>query len=230
MKFVLKLIRNIILLVFSLTILWVVVLRFFPVLITPLMVIRCIEQSDEGREITLKHSWVGIGEMPYYAPTAVIAAEDSHFIEHHGFDFDAIEKAAKENLDGRRLRGGSTISQQTAKNVFLWPGRSWLRKGLEAYFTFLIELMWPKERIVEVYLNSIEMGDGIYGISAAAEEYWNVKPAELSRMQCATLAAILPSPRKYSATKPGPFVRRRTNSIFQSMKYLENKNLTIGNH
>lgn len=227
MRIVFKIIRNIIVLFFSVSILWVVALRFLPVAITPLMVIRCVEQAGENREIVLKHTWVGLGEMPYYAPTAVIAAEDAKFVKHHGFDFEAIEKAAKDNQSGKRLRGGSTISQQTAKNIFLWPGRSWLRKGLETYFTFLIELMWPKERIVEVYLNSIEMGDGIYGISAAAEAYWGVEAADLTRMQCAAIAAILPNPREYSATNPGPYIRKRTNRIFQSMKYLENNNMTI---
>lgn len=223
MKFLWKLIRNIIVLFFSLTILWVVALRFIPVYFTPLMFIRCAEQSQEGKDVVLKHDWIGISEMPYYAPTAVMASEDNFFMKHHGFDWDAIEQAAKENKNGKRLRGGSTISQQTAKNVFLWPGRSWVRKGLEAYFTFLIELMWPKERIMEVYLNSIEMGNGIYGISAAAETYWGVEAGQLSRMQCAQLAVILPNPREYSATSPGPYLRKRANSVFSTMKYLENK-------
>ncbi len=229
MKFVLKLIRNIIVLFFAITILWVVALRFIPVLITPLMVIRCVEQSDEGRDVKLSHSWVSISEMPYYAPTAVIAAEDQNFVKHHGFDLKAIEQAAKNNKNGGKLRGGSTISQQTAKNVFLWPGRSWIRKGLETYFTALIELMWPKERIAEVYLNSIEMGEGIYGIQAAAQEYWGCDAKDLSRMQCATIASILPNPRKYSATNPGLYIQRRTNSVFKSMKFLENNGYTLNN-
>ncbi len=230
MKFILKSARNIIVLFFATTILWVVAVRFVPVLITPLMVIRCTEQAEEGRDVKMKHSWVALSEIPYYAPTAVIAAEDQNFVKHHGFDLKAIEQAAKSNKDGKRLRGGSTISQQTAKNIFLWPGRSWLRKGLEAYFTTLIELMWPKERIIEVYLNSIEMGEGIYGIEAAAEEYWHCQPSELTRMQCATLASILPNPRKYSATNPGPYIQRRTNSVFRSMKFLENNGYTLGSN
>ncbi|MCF0244919.1 MAG: monofunctional biosynthetic peptidoglycan transglycosylase [Bacteroidaceae bacterium] len=221
MKLFYKIIRNIVVLFFAITILWVVMLRFIPVLITPLMFIRCVEQVEEGRDIKLKHSWTSISKMPYYAASAVIAAEDQNFVKHHGFDFKAIEQAAKENMSGNRLRGASTISQQTAKNVFLWPGRSWVRKGLETYFTALIELMWPKERIAEVYLNSIEMGEGIYGISAAADAYWNCEPEDLTRMQCATIAAILPNPRKYSATNPGPYIKRRTNSIYKSMKFLE---------
>ena len=227
MKFVWKLIRNIVVLFFSLTILWVVALRFVPVYFTPLMFIRCFEQSGEGRDVVLKHDWIGISEMPYYAPTAVMAAEDNNFVKHHGFDWKAIEQAVKENKDGKRLRGGSTISQQTAKNVFLWPGRSWLRKGLETYFTFLIELMWPKERIVEVYLNSIEMGDGIYGIAAAADVYWGVDASDMTRMQCAQLAVILPNPREWSATKPTPYLRKRANKIFTCMKFLENNGYAL---
>jgi len=227
MKFLFKLIRNIILLFFTVTILGVVAYRFLPVPITPLMVIRCIEQSNEGKDVVLKHSWVGIGEMPDYAPTAVITSEDQNFMKHHGFDWKAIERAAKENKKGKRLLGGSTISQQTAKNVFLWPNRSWVRKGLEAYFTFLIELMWPKERIVEVYLNSIEMGDGIYGISAAAEEYWGVEPKDLTRMQCAALAAILPNPREYSAKNPSRYINKRINTIYTGMKFIENNGYAL---
>lgn len=227
LKFLWKLIRNIVVLFFSLTILWVVALRFLPVPITSLMVIRCLEQSDEGKDIVMKHTWVGLGEMPAYAPTAVIAAEDQFFMKHHGFDWDAIEQAAKENVGGKRLRGGSTISQQMVKNVFLWPGRSWLRKGLEAYFTCLVELMWPKERIVEVYLNSIEMGDGIYGISAAAEAYWGVEAKDLTRMQCAAIAAILPNPREYSATKPSRYISKRINHIYMDMKFIENNGYAL---
>ncbi len=227
MKFIFKLIRNIIVLFFSLTILWVVALRFLPVPITSLMVIRCFEQSEEGKDIVMNHSWIGIGEMPDYAPTAVIAAEDQFFMKHHGFDLEAIEQAAKENESGKRLRGGSTISQQMVKNVFLWPGRSWLRKGLEAYFTCLVELMWPKERIVEVYLNSIEMGDGIYGISAAAEAYWGVEAKDLTRMQCAAIAAILPNPRVNSATHPSKYISKRINRIYMDMKFIENNGYAL---
>ncbi|MCF0191966.1 MAG: monofunctional biosynthetic peptidoglycan transglycosylase [Prevotella sp.] len=227
MKFCLRFIRNIILMFFSLTILWVIVLRFVPVYFTPLMFIRAYEQSSEGRDVRMKHSWVGLADMPYYAPTAVIAAEDQNFIRHNGFDFKAIQQAAKANQRGGDLRGASTISQQTAKNVFLWPGRTWVRKGFETYFTCLIELMWPKERIVEVYLNSVEMGEGIYGISAAADVYWGVEVKEMTRMQCATLAAILPSPRRYSADNPDSYVRRRTNKIYEGMRFLEKNNMTL---
>lgn len=227
MKSLLKIVRNTVVLFFAITILWVVMLRFVPVLATPLMFIRLFEQKNEGREMRINHRWIPLHEMPYYAPTAMIAAEDQNFVKHHGFDFKAIEQAAKHNRDGGKIRGGSTISQQTAKNVFLWPGRSWLRKGLEAYFTCLIELMWPKERIIEVYLNSVEMGDGIYGIYAAADVYWHCDAEDLTRMQCATIAAILPNPLEYSAVKPGTYVQRRANKIYQSMKFLENNGYTL---
>ena len=157
-------------LLFVSSILSVVAYRFIPVYFTPLMFSRCFEQIVNGEKIKLYHHWISLEEMPPSMPVAVMASEDQRFLTHHGFDYKAIEQAAKSNLNGgKKLRGGSTISQQTAKNVFLWQGRSWLRKGLEAYFTFLIETFWSKQRIMEVYLNSIEMGDGIYGVQACAE-------------------------------------------------------------
>ena len=141
----------------------VVLYRWLPVPVTPLMIIRCVQQVQNGESLRLRHHWVPLEEMSIYMPVAVMASEDQRFMEHHGFDYEAIEKALEENRKGKRQRGASTITQQTAKNVFLWPDHSWVRKGLEAYFTFLIEVFWSKQRIMEVYLNSIEMGDGIYG-------------------------------------------------------------------
>ena len=154
---------------FASTILLVVVLRFVPVFFTPLMFIRCYQQVTEGRDLKLSHHWVPLDEISESMPQAVMASEDAKFLKHHGFDYEAIEHAAKRNKEHpeKRRLGASTISQQTAKNVFLWPGRSWVRKGFEVYFTTLIELMWSKQRIMEVYLNSIEMGEGIYGVDAA---------------------------------------------------------------
>jgi len=146
-------------------------------------------------------------------PRAVIAAEDAKFCQHHGFDFSAMEKALAHNETSERIRGGSTISQQTAKNVFLWPERSYLRKGLEAYFTVLIELLWGKKRIMEVYLNSVEWGPGIYGADAAARKNFGVGADRLSPTQAARLAAILPSPLKWRAKAPGPYVRKRSGKI-----------------
>ena len=143
----------------------VVLYKYVPVPFTPLMLTRCIEQKLAGKELTCSHKWVSIDDMSKNLPKAVIASEDGTFLKHNGFDFRAMQKAFKNNNRGRKLKGGSTISQQTAKNVFLWQGRSYIRKGFEAYFTFLIELIWGKKRIMEVYLNSIEMGDGVYGVS-----------------------------------------------------------------
>lgn len=207
-------------LLFSSSILAVIAYRFIPVMATPLMFIRCFEQIGNGESIKLSHSWISLNEMPKAMPTAVMASEDQNFLKHHGFDYGAIERAAKENMEGGRIRGGSTISQQTAKNVFLWPGRSWLRKGLETYFTFLIELFWSKQRIMEVYLNSIEMGNGIYGVEAVAEQNFNRTAAELTRSDCALIAATLPNPRHFSSTHPGPYMRKRQTWILRQMKYM----------
>ena len=149
-----------------------------------------------------------------------MASEDQRFLLHHGFDYDAIEKAAKHNMKGGKKHGASTISQQTAKNVFLWPGRSWTRKGFEVYFTALIELMWSKQRIMEVYLNSIEMGDGIYGADACAEYHFNKTAADLSRADCALIAATLPNPRKFSSKYPSAYMRLRQRQIEQNMKFI----------
>ena len=207
---------------FASTILGVVAYRFIPVYFTPLMFSRCFEQIMNGEKIKLYHDWISLEEMPKSMPVAVIASEDQRFLSHHGFDYKAIEQAAKEHLNGgKKLRGGSTISQQTAKNVFLWQGRSWLRKGLEAYFTFLIELFWSKERIMEVYLNSIEMGDGIYGVQACAERNFDVDAKNLTRSDCALIAATLPNPRRFSSKSPGPYMRKRLKQIEVQMKHIK---------
>ena len=160
-KLIKKILKWIVVAFFASTILSVVMYRFLPVWVTPLMVIRCYEQLKEGKDLKLSHDWVSLSEISPSLPVAVIASEDGKFIEHHGFDYKAIEHAAKRNREHpeKRKLGASTISQQTAKNVFLWPGRSWVRKGFEVYFTTLIELLWSKQRIMEVYLNSIEMGE-----------------------------------------------------------------------
>lgn len=208
---------------FGSTILSVVALRFVPVWFTPLMFIRVAQQVADGREVKLQHRWVSIDKISPELPVAVMASEDGRFLEHHGFDFKAIEHAAKENMkkDRKRKLGASTISQQTAKNVFLWPGRTWVRKGLEAYFTMLIELLWSKERIMEVYLNSIEMGEGIYGAEAVAEEHFGCSAAELTRSQCALIAATLPNPRKYNSADPSQYMKKRQRRILREMKYVK---------
>lgn len=203
------------------SILIVVAYRFIPVYTTPLMFIRCMEQVAKGESLKWHHDWVPLSKMSIYMPVAVIASEDQNFMSHHGFDFQAIQMAAKENRSGKkRIRGGSTISQQTAKNVFLWPGRSWLRKGLETYFTFLIEMMWSKQRIMEVYLNSIEMGEGIYGADAVAEEHFNTEAVNLSKAQCALIAATLPNPRVFSSKRPSAYMLKRQSRILREMSFV----------
>ncbi len=205
------------------TILSVVLLRFIPVYFTPLMFIRVAQQIKEGKEITWHHHWVPLERMSEYMPLAVVASEDQRFYQHHGFDFNAIEKAIQHNQSKKKRtrHGASTISQQTAKNVFLWPDRSWLRKGLESYFTVLIELMWSKERIMEVYLNSIEMGDGIYGADAVAEWHFRCTAKDLAKGQCALIAATLPNPIRYNSSRPSPYIIKRKEHILKEMKYIQ---------
>lgn len=207
---------------FASTILSVVALRFLPVYFTPLMFIRLAEQAKEGKTMQMHHRWVPLEEMAPSLPVAVMASEDQRFLDHHGFDYEAIEKAAMRNIKHKNKRklGASTISQQTAKNVFLWPGRTWVRKGLEAYFTALIEMMWSKQRIMEVYLNSIEMGEGIYGADAVAEWHFHCRAKELTRVQCAQIAATLPNPRKYNSAKPSSYMLTRRDQILHQMKFV----------
>ena len=210
-RFVRRLLRNIALALFIVLvagpIATVLLYRFIPPPVTPLMVIRAIE----GRG--LDHRWRGIHKVAPALPRALIAAEDARFCEHHGFDFDALQKAYENNEAGKKIRGGSTISQQTAKNVFLWPGRSYVRKGLEAWFTVLIETLWGKQRIMEVYMNSIEFGSGIYGAQAASQRYFGVDADKLTPAQASRLAEILPSPLKWNAVKPGRYVAKRSQKI-----------------
>jgi monofunctional biosynthetic peptidoglycan transglycosylase len=206
---------------FLASVLSVLILRFVPVWVTPLMVIRSIEQlTDPEKEVRLKHDWVPLSEISSHVPLAVIAAEDQKFTTHNGFDWESIQQARKEIESGKRFRGGSTISNQTAKNVFLWQGRNLFRKGLEAYFTLLIEGIWGKRRIMEVYLNVIEMGEGIYGIEAAAQYYYKKPALEISRQQAAFIAATLPNPRRWNPTKPTNYLRSRQSWIVRNMNNL----------
>ena len=223
MRLIKKTLKWIVVAFFASTILSVVALRFLPVVVTPLMLIRCYEQVKAGEELKLSHDWEPLTNISKDLPIAVMASEDSKFLDHHGFDYQAIEHAAKRNREHpeKRKLGASTISQQTAKNVFLWPGRSWVRKGFEVYFTALIELMWPKERIMEVYLNSIEMGNGIYGAQAVAEEHFNTDAKDLTKAQCALIAATLPNPRKFSSKNPSAYMLKRQKRILREMKYVE---------
>lgn len=182
------------------------------------MGIRCIQQLAEGKKMKLKHKWVPLEDMSSKMPRAVIASEDNRFTSHFGFDFVEINNAIEERTSGGRSRGASTISQQTAKNVFLWPQSSWLRKGFEVYFTILIEIFWSKERIMEVYLNSIEMGDGIYGVQAVAQAHFNKNADELTTGECALIAATLPNPLRFNSADPSPYIRRRKYQIMRIMR------------
>ncbi|MEM8826448.1 MAG: monofunctional biosynthetic peptidoglycan transglycosylase [Pseudomonadota bacterium] len=184
------------------SILWVGAYRFVPVPASFIML------RDTVNGISVRRNWVSLSEISPSLPRAVIGAEDAKFCVHDGFDFEAIEDALEQSEAGGRLRGASTISQQTAKNAFLWPGRNLVRKGLEAYFTGLIELLWGKTRIMEVYLNVAEFGPGIYGADAAAIHHFNKHAADLTRGEAARLAAVLPNPVERNAASPGPYTTR----------------------
>lgn len=210
-------IKRIVLVFLLFSISQVIILKFVPVYVTPLMVIHNCERLFSGEKIRWKHHWVSGKNISNYLPQAVIASEDNLFTTHKGFDLEQIEKAQKDAKKGKRLRGASTISQQTAKNVFLWPGRSYVRKGLEAYYTLLIELIWGKQRIMEVYLNSIEMGNGIYGAEAVARAHFNKTAKNLTRNECALIAATLPNPIKFNSAKPSNYLIRRQSQIIYLM-------------
>ena len=200
-----------------------ILFRWMPVPLTPLMIIRCVEQKNEDKSMTLKHDWVSLEEIAPKLQLAVVCSEDQNYLKHYGFDWGAIEKAMKANDSGKKIRGGSTISQQTAKNVFLWPGRSYIRKGFEAYFTLLIETFWSKERIMEVYLNSIEMGNGVYGAEAAAKYWFKKSAVKLNKDECSAVAAILPNPLKYVANPPSAYISKRKAWIKQQMSFWGNQ-------
>jgi monofunctional glycosyltransferase len=202
---------------FALSIFSVILFKWVPIPITPLMVTRMIENKIKGEEVIFSHDWVSLDEMSPNLPKAVISSEDGNFLSHNGFDFKAMQKAFEGNNKGKKLKGGSTISQQTAKNVFLWQGRSYVRKAFEAYFTFLIELIWGKERIMEVYLNSIEMGKGVYGAKEAARHWYSKDVKNLTMNEAAGIAAILPNPRKYKASNSSSYINRRKAKIVRLM-------------
>ena len=221
MKTVSRWIRNILIFFFTSTILAVVILKYIPVYMTPLMFIRSVEAMIDGDAPQINHRWVPLEKISHNLPQAVMASEDNLFLKHSGFDLEQIQKAQIEAQEGKRQRGASTISQQTARNVFLWQHRSWLRKGLEAYFTFLIEKIWGKERIMEVYLNSIEMGRGIYGADAVARINFNTTPDKLTRDQCAYIAVSLPNPLQRDSAHPTSKMRRMHNTILKRMKQID---------
>lgn len=209
--------RNIILFLFASSILAVVAYKFVPVYYTPLMFVRLFDQFQEGKTLKLEHKWVPISQIAQPLVQAVVASEDNLFLDHNGFDIDQIQKAREEAEKGKRVRGASTISQQTAKNVFLWQGKSYFRKALEAYFTLLIEWVWGKERIMEVYLNSIEMGDGIYGAEAVAKAHFNKPAYKLTSGEAALIAASLPNPIRFNSGKPSPYMLKRQGKILSLM-------------
>jgi monofunctional biosynthetic peptidoglycan transglycosylase len=217
MRFLWDIIKKFLIIFIGSSVLAVVMYRYVPVYVTPLMVIRAVEQKQADKPIKLKHKWLSLDKISHNMVQAVVASEDNLFMEHNGFDFDQIEKAVKEAKSGKRNRGASTISQQTAKNVFLWNGGGWFRKGLEAYFTVLIELLWSKERIMEIYLNSIEMGYGIYGVEAVAKEHFNKKAAKLTKREAALIAATLPNPLRYNSANPSAYMRKRQRQIVSLM-------------
>jgi monofunctional biosynthetic peptidoglycan transglycosylase len=199
----------------------VLVLRFVPPWTSAVMLERQLGAWVRGeKNFQLRQHWVPWSQISPYVPLAMVAGEDQKFPFHHGFDFDSIQDAIDDADEGKRLRGASTISQQTAKNLFLWNGHSFVRKGLEAYFTVLIELSWPKQRILEVYANIAELGDGIYGVGAASAAFFHTTPARLGPAQAARLAAVLPSPRRFHADRPSAYVQRRTDWIERQMSQL----------
>lgn len=208
---------------FVISIVSVIVYRWVPVPITPLMLIRDVEQFKNDKGVIMEHDWVSLEEISPKLQLAVVCSEDQNYLKHFGVDWGAIQKAMKENEKGKRVRGGSTITQQTAKNVFLWQGRSYIRKGLELWFTLLIEVFWSKERIMEVYLNSIEMGNGIYGAEAASQHWFHKSAKKLNKDEAAAIAAILPNPLRYKANPASSYIVQRKAWIKQQMNFWGNK-------
>ena len=225
----LRFFKKITILLFLLSVLSVIVLRFVPVYFTPLMGIRLFEQVRDKKDLKLHHTWVKYDNISSNLKLAVIASEDQLFFQHKGFDKKQIKKAIEDNKRGKRRRGASTISQQTAKNVFLWPQSSWIRKGLETYFTVLIEFFWSKERILHVYLNSIEMGDGVYGAEGVAQHHFNKHASELTKEQSALIAATLPNPLHFSSKNPSAYMYKRQTSILRQMRNIKLPEKKVGN-
>lgn len=199
----------------------VLAMRWLPPVGSALMVEDAVRHWGSGDfAFRIRYDWQPWEQVSRHLKLAVIASEDQKFAFHPGFDFEAIDQALKANQRGRKVRGASTISQQVAKNLFLWRGRSWVRKGLEAWFTVLIEALWDKQRILEVYVNVAEMGPGIYGAEAAAQRYFKRPARKLTRAQSALLAAALPNPLRYRVDRPGPYMKRRQAWILRQMNRL----------
>ena len=202
--------------------------RWVPVPVTSFMIQERLAEADAASPLRQRHAWVPWQRISRNAAIAVIASEDQKFLRHDGFDFDAIGKAVTDAQRGRRLRGASTISQQVAKNLFLWPGQSWVRKGLEVWFTVWIEFLWPKQRILEVYLNSAQFGRGVWGVEAASRAYFGKGAAGLTRADAALLAAVLPNPTRYRVVDPGRYVRERQAWILSQMNGIAQAGLLQG--
>ncbi len=204
---------------FTLSVSSVLLTRVIPVTVTPLKVLRLVENfSDRG--LSVQSNWVPLSRINYSMVQAVIATEDNYFLSHHGFDWDAINQARQENREGKRIRGGSTISQQTAKNVFCLPSRTWTRKAVEAYYTFLIETFWNKRRIMEVYLNVIETGENMYGVEAPARRIYDKTARELNRYEASVIASVLPNPIRMKISAPSSYVMRRAAQVRSLMSKL----------
>lgn len=221
LKDVVGLFLKLMLALFLLSICWVLIYKWLPPPATLHMFKKRAEAGEKDvRDKKIAYTYVDIDEVSEEVPLALIAAEDQLFLQHNGFDVKAMKGAFKGNLNGKRLAGGSTISQQVAKNVFLWHGRSYIRKGVEAYFTFLIELFWSKKRIMEIYLNIAEMGDQVFGIQAASQKFFKKPPRHLTRQQAALIASVLPNPIKYSVKNPSAAILRKRQRVVRNMKQL----------
>lgn len=205
---------------FIVSVVLVAVYAVLPVPITPTMVLRVIEGASEGRSVGIDKDWVSYDEISPNFFRAVISAEDARFMRHKGIDWRAVEAAKKynERKKGKKLRGASTITMQTAKNAFLWQGRNYIRKGLEVYFTYMIEAVWGKKRILEVYANVIEMGDGVYGVEAASQKYFGKSAKDINKREAALLAAVLPNPRRWSPAEPTKYINKRARFISGRMR------------
>ncbi|MDO9183736.1 MAG: monofunctional biosynthetic peptidoglycan transglycosylase [Bacteriovorax sp.] len=213
LKYIFKLFFKILLVFFIISISSVLLYRFVPVAYTPLMAWKSTLNLFDNGPISIEKKWVPVEQIAKSMQQAVIKAEDAKFYIHNGFDYEAIEKAIKFNKTHKKQKGASTISQQTAKNVFLWPSRSWLRKGMEVYFTVLIETLWSKKRILEVYLNVIELGPNVYGVEAASQKYFHKKAKNLSSSESALIASVLPNPIKFKINKPSAYILKRQRKI-----------------
>ncbi|WP_448700422.1 monofunctional biosynthetic peptidoglycan transglycosylase [Mucilaginibacter sp. AW1-3] len=219
-RLILRILKLVVIAFIGISILWVIIYRFVDPPGTWLMIQRGFERKSAGKEWKIDKKWVNFDDIADPMKRAAVAAEDATFLENHGFDFKAMERAIDKNQHSHKLVGGSTITQQTAKNVFLWPGRNIIRKAFEAWFTLLINIFWSKQRVLEVYLNEIEMGDGIYGVEAASQAYFHIPASKLNKSQAALIAAVWPNPLKWSPAAPTGYVYHRQYVIMKNMRRL----------